>query len=167
MSRAAPELRGCTTQESDDAEVLGGITERARLVAVMFAERGQNIRIIGARHARAKSALTMTKGTTKSGKKTTKKRAPRADDDDILPEYDFSRAGPNRYAQRYAGGANVVALDPDVAALFPDAEAVNRALRALAGIIQDTARKSAPGRKRPKTARAAPLRPPVCAAREC
>lgn len=97
----------------------------------------------------------MKKGTTRSGKKKTKSAASRVGDDDILPEYDFSRAGPNRYAQRYAGAANVVALDPDVAAVFPDAEAVNRALRALAGIIQETVRKSSPGRKRPKTARAA------------
>ena len=97
----------------------------------------------------------MKKGTTKSGKKKTTKSAPRAGDDDILPEYDFSRAGPNRYAERYAGGANIVALDPDVAAVFPDAEAVNRALRALAGIIQDSARKSSSGQTRPKTARAA------------
>ena len=96
----------------------------------------------------------MKKGTTRSGKKKPKS-APRVSDDDILPEYDFSRGSPNRYAQRYAGGVNVVALDPDVAAVFPDAEAVNRALRALASIIQETVRKSSPGRKRPKTARAA------------
>ena len=94
----------------------------------------------------------MKKGTTRSGKKKTK-RAPRVGDDDILLEYDFSRAGPNPYAQRYAGGTNVVALDPDVAAVFPDAKAVNRALRALAGIIQDTTRKSSAVRTKPKTAR--------------
>jgi hypothetical protein len=65
------------------------------------------------------------------------KRAPRVADDDILPEYDFSAAGPNRYAREYGRGTNVVALDPDVAAVFPNAESVNRALRALAGIIRD------------------------------
>jgi hypothetical protein len=96
----------------------------------------------------------MKKGTTRSGKKKTKS-PPRVGDDDILPEYDFSRAGPNPYARRYAGSPNIVTLDPDVAAVFPDAEAVNRALRALAGVIQDTARKSSSGRKRTKTARAA------------
>ena len=97
----------------------------------------------------------MKKGTTRSGKKKPKS-APRVSDDDILPEYDFSRAGPNRYAQRYTGGVNVVALDPDVAAVFPDAEAVNRALRALAGIIQDTDRKTSRARKRLKASRAEP-----------
>jgi hypothetical protein len=35
----------------------------------------------------------MKKGTTRSGKKKTKSD-PRVGDDDILPEYDFSRAGP-------------------------------------------------------------------------
>lgn len=55
---------------------------------------------------------------------------PTHDDDAMQPEYDFSDAVANPYAQRYAPGVNVVKLDPDVAAAFPDAEAVNRALRA-------------------------------------
>jgi len=59
-----------------------------------------------------------------------------ADADEILPEYDFSRARPNKYASRYAAGSNVVVLDPDVAAVFPSAGEVNEALRALAGIIR-------------------------------
>jgi len=53
------------------------------------------------------------------------------DDDEILPEYDFSRSRPNKYARRYS-----VLLEPDVAAVFPSAGEVNEALRALAGIIQ-------------------------------
>jgi hypothetical protein len=32
----------------------------------------------------------------------------RVDVDEILPEYDFSRAGPNKYASRYAAGSVVV-----------------------------------------------------------
>lgn len=58
------------------------------------------------------------------------------DADEILPEYDFSRARPNKYAGRYAAGSNVVVLDPDVAAVFPSAGEVNDALRALASIIR-------------------------------
>lgn len=58
------------------------------------------------------------------------------DVDEILPEYDFSRARPNKYAARYAAGSSVVVLEPDVAAVFPSAGEVNEALRALAGIIQ-------------------------------
>jgi hypothetical protein len=57
--------------------------------------------------------------------------------DDILPEYDFSRARPNKYARRYKEGTSVVALDPDVAAVFQNPGEVNEALRALAHIIHN------------------------------
>jgi hypothetical protein len=60
----------------------------------------------------------------------------RVDVDEILPEYDFSRARANKYASRYAEGSIVVVLEPDVAAAFPSAGRANVALRALAGIIQ-------------------------------
>jgi hypothetical protein len=61
--------------------------------------------------------------------------AGRVEKDEILPEYDFSDARPNKYAARYAAGSSVVVLEPDVAAVFPSAGEVNEALRALAGII--------------------------------
>jgi hypothetical protein len=53
------------------------------------------------------------------------------EDDDLLPEYDFSQMKGIRgkYAERYREGTNLVLLDPDVAAAFPDAKAVNDALR--------------------------------------
>jgi len=51
-------------------------------------------------------------------------------------EYDFSRGVRGKYARRHAQGTNVVVLEPDVAEVFPSAEAVNRSLRALAGIIR-------------------------------
>jgi hypothetical protein len=56
--------------------------------------------------------------------------------DEILPEYDFSRASRNKYASRYAAGSVVVVLDPDVATTFPTSGEANEALRALAGIIR-------------------------------
>ncbi len=56
--------------------------------------------------------------------------------DDVLPEYDFRRARPNKYASRYAKGSIVVSLDPDVAVVFPGAREANDALRALAGVIR-------------------------------
>ena len=56
--------------------------------------------------------------------------------DEILPEYDFRRSRPNKYASRYVKGSIVVTLDPDVAAVFPSAGEANEALRALAGIIR-------------------------------
>jgi hypothetical protein len=56
--------------------------------------------------------------------------------DDILPEYDFSKAAPNKYAARYAAGSVVVVLEPEVAAAFPTSAEANDALRALASIIK-------------------------------
>jgi hypothetical protein len=64
-----------------------------------------------------------------------RKATGQADADEILPEYDFSRAAPNKYASRYAAGSAVVVLEPDVAAVFPSSGEANEALRALAGII--------------------------------
>jgi len=55
----------------------------------------------------------------------------------MLPEYDFTGAVRGKYAQRYAEGTNLVLIDPDLLAVFPDAAAVNSALRALAGIIRE------------------------------
>jgi len=49
----------------------------------------------------------------------------------MLPEYDFSKGVRGKYAKQYAEGSNVVVLSPDVAAAFPDSEAVNEALRSL------------------------------------
>jgi|SRR5271155_3550754 len=56
--------------------------------------------------------------------------------DEILPEYDFSKSRPNKYASRYTPGSIVVVLDPDVAATFGSSKEANDALRALAGIIK-------------------------------
>jgi hypothetical protein len=54
-------------------------------------------------------------------------------DDEILPEYNLKGG----VRGKYAAGTNLVRLDADVAAVFPDSDSVNRALRAIAGIIQD------------------------------
>jgi hypothetical protein len=43
----------------------------------------------------------------------------RIDDDEILPEYDFSRGVHGKYAKRYAEGTNLILLEPDLAAEFP------------------------------------------------
>lgn len=54
----------------------------------------------------------------------------------MLREYDFSKGVRGKYARRYARGSNVVVLEPDVAKVFPNAEAVNSSLRSLADIIR-------------------------------
>jgi len=45
-------------------------------------------------------------------------------------EYDFSNSIRNPYVQRFQE-LNLVSLDPDVKAAFPDSQAVNEALRLL------------------------------------
>jgi hypothetical protein len=85
-------------------------------------------------------------------KKPVSKRrtAPRPDalpDDEIRPEYDFSKAQPNPYAGRFGNGVTVVTLDADVAKTFPDAESVNEALRALAKIANRPTKKASSRRR--------------------
>ena len=56
------------------------------------------------------------------------------EEDDLRPEYDFSQMKGGvrgKYVERYRQGTNLVLLDPDIAAAFPDAKAVNDALRLL------------------------------------
>jgi hypothetical protein len=57
-------------------------------------------------------------------------------DDKMRHHYDFGGGVRGKYARRYAEGTNVVMLDPDVARLFPNREAVNETLRAVAQIVQ-------------------------------
>jgi hypothetical protein len=59
-----------------------------------------------------------------------------ADRDTLRPEYDFSRAVRGATAARYAEGANIVVVDPEVLDVFPDGASVNEALRALAPVIR-------------------------------
>ena len=69
------------------------------------------------------------------------KRKPRnrtrtTDRDTLRPEYDFSHATRGVTAARYAQGANVVVIDPEILDVFPDGPSVNAALRALAPVIR-------------------------------
>jgi hypothetical protein len=49
---------------------------------------------------------------------------------------DFRKGERGKYAARYAEGVNLVRIDPDLKKVFPDSEAVNQALRALASVIE-------------------------------
>ena len=83
-------------------------------------------------------------------KPASKKRAARprrVAEDEIRPEYDFSQGRPNPYAAQFQAGVTVVALDADVAETFPDAAAVNEALRALVKIAKRPAKKSSSKRR--------------------
>ncbi len=50
---------------------------------------------------------------------------------EMKAEYDFSGGERGRYAKRFAEGANVIVLDPDVAEVFKNSREVNDALRTL------------------------------------
>ncbi len=62
--------------------------------------------------------------------------------DELRPEYDLSRLKGGvrgKYYRRAIAGTNLVLIDPDLASLFPDSAAVNRALRVLADAAQTQA----------------------------
>lgn len=59
--------------------------------------------------------------------------------DELRREYDLSRLKGGvrgKYYDRAIAGMNLVLIEPDLASLFPDSEAVNRALRVLADAAQ-------------------------------
>jgi len=57
-------------------------------------------------------------------------------DKDMLKEYDFSNGIKGKYADSYAEGTNVVMIEPDIAAYFPDHKSVNESLRLLVSFIK-------------------------------
>ena len=55
--------------------------------------------------------------------------------DDLRPEYDLSQLKGGvrgKYYRRATSGTNLVLIEPDLASLFPDADAVNQPLRVIA-----------------------------------
>lgn len=61
------------------------------------------------------------------------------EEDELRPEYDLSQLEGKvrgKYAERYRAGRNLVQLEPDVAAAFPDAKTVNETLRLLIKLAQ-------------------------------
>ena len=73
------------------------------------------------------------------------KKAKGVTGDTLRPEYkrsDFGTLVRGKYVARLQANSNVVVLDPEVAEMFPNAAAVNAALRSLAEIAK---RGRAPG----------------------
>jgi hypothetical protein len=67
------------------------------------------------------------------------KKAKKVAADGLRSEYkrsDFGMLVRGKYIERLQGNSNVVVLDPEVADLFPNAAAVNSALRSLAEIAK-------------------------------
>lgn len=94
----------------------------------------------------------------------------KADRDTLREEYDFSGAVRGATAERYREGTNIVVIEPELLDVFPDARAVNEALRALAPVIRrrsqfvarrgkaDTSRRATGAVRRPRRPRR-PQRP--------
>ena len=82
------------------------------------------------------SVSSVPAGHRGENEKIMKKARDKTNHGEMPREYDFSRGVRGKYARRYAQGANVVVLEPDVAKVFPNAEAVNSSLRGLAEIIR-------------------------------
>lgn len=73
--------------------------------------------------------------------------------DDMRPEYDLRElkfVGRGIYAKHYRSGTNLVLLEPDVRAAFPDDQSVNEALRVIAKAAKHQASKvrKSPARSR-------------------
>ena len=75
---------------------------------------------------RAKSVEDMKKRVKKSATERPMRR-----------EYDFRGGVRGKYADRFPQNAVAVVLDPDVAAVFRNAESVNQVLRVLLRLAQD------------------------------
>jgi hypothetical protein len=72
----------------------------------------------------------------------------KADDvDELRPEYrreDFGRLERGKYAERVKEASNVVVLEPEVARAFPNAQAVNDALRGLLALARASVNSASP-----------------------
>lgn len=89
-------------------------------------------------------------------KKATAKRA----DDDLRAEYDLSRLKGGvrgKYYRQAVAGTNLVLIEPELAAVFPDTPSVNRALRLLADTaeavtVRPRGRRRSPNKRLKRTA---------------
>lgn len=64
--------------------------------------------------------------------------------DELRPEYDLSDLGQavrGKYYRQSLAGSNLVLIEPELAAIFPDAESVNRALRLVVDAGKNDARR--------------------------
>ena len=77
--------------------------------------------------------------------------------DELRTEYrrsDFSRLVRGKYAARISEETNIVVIEPEVAEVFPNEQAVNQALRGLIDLAATTARLTSRSTGRAKKRRA-------------
>lgn len=89
-------------------------------------------------------SASSARGERNAPKEVTKKKAnaskPRNKSDDTMrSEYRFRGGTRGTYAKKFAEGAKLVSLDPDVAKIFAGSREVNEALRALSKIARRAA----------------------------
>jgi hypothetical protein len=98
------------------------------------------------------------------------KKADPTSEKGLRPEYkreDLGKGVRGKYYEEYIKGTNLVLLQPDVAAAFPTAEAVNEALLALLKVAQASTHLPRPSRGRPtkSTKSTTATNPPIAPAR--
>ena len=114
--------------EDDERWVTMGLSNRHRLLVVVHLKKRKRSGSLVSEQQSALSGGNMKKGTRRNDK--------------IRNHYDFTGGVRGKYSHRYAEGTNVVVLDPDVARLFPNRQAVNETLPAVAQIVADTGAKA-------------------------
>lgn len=119
-----------------------GNHERSRSV-ILESSGSPSSRIVSAANESESSA--QERRHEKSG--SNMKKASTKRNDELRPEYDLSKLKGGmrgKYYRAASAGTNLVLIEPDLAAIFPDSESVNQALRALAAAAKATS----PPRKR-------------------
>jgi hypothetical protein len=84
-----------------------------------------------------------------------KKASGKKNSDDLRPEYDLTKLKGGvrgKYYKQATRETNLVLIDPELADVFPDAQAVNRALRLLAETAASAIHASGRGGKRRRSA---------------
>lgn len=77
-------------------------------------------------------------------------------DDELRTEYkrsDFKKLERGKYYDRVKASSNVVVLDDDIAEVFPNSAAVNRALHTLVEVAQKTSERTKRSSRREKSTR--------------
>lgn len=113
-----------------------GRSAPGRLLVVSYTEREG-----------ARGSSTPVMRLRRNGSSMNPQNPPR-DNDEMRPEYDFSKGVRGKHYLAYQAGTNVVLLEPDIAEVFTDSASVNHALRLLVKL----AKTNVPERGRPETA---------------
>lgn len=99
----------------------------------------------------------------KPTKKTHSAKPVRTESNDVLPEckFDYSKAKPNRFAERIYKNRRIVILDADISKVFTSTESVNAVLRALIATMPKATKAKA--KRKPSTRSLSPSRVAVSA----